>query len=92
MSDHELKSLLKKLHEELENTEEVEAETLALVRQLDSDIHQLVQPAAPTGDSAESPEAVLDRARQLRNQFAANHPVAERFVSEIMDTLAKLGI
>jgi len=88
MPDHELKALLVKLRQELENTDKVEAETLALVRQLDADIHKLVVPSPQT----ETFEAVLEGARLLKSRFAANHPVAERFMAEIMDTLAKLGI
>ena len=88
MPDHELEALLLKLHQELENTDKVEAETLALARQLDADIHKLVESSSTT----ETFELVLERARSLRNQFAVNHPVAERFMAEIMDTLVKIGI
>ena len=88
MPDHELKNLLEKLHEELASTDKVEAETLALVRKLDADIHKLVESSSTT----ETFELVLERARLLRNQFAVNHPVAERFMAEIMDTLVKIGI
>lgn len=88
MRDQELKDLLARLHHELENTEKVEAETLDLVRKLDADIHKLVESSSKT----EAFDAVLDRARSLKNQFAAKHPVAERFMAEIMDTLAKIGI
>ncbi len=88
MPDHELQALLVKLHEELASTDKVEAETLALVRKLDADIHKLVESSGKT----ETFDMVLDRARLLRNRFAIDHPVAERFMTEIMDTLAKLGI
>lgn len=88
MPDHELKNLLEKLHEELASTDKVEAETLALVRKLDADIHKLVE----SSGKPETFDLVLDRARMLRNRFAIDHPVAERFMTEIMDTLAKLGI
>ena len=88
MSDQELKALLAKLHQELAKTDSVSEETLALVRELDADIHKLVVPS-PT---AEILETVLDRSRTLENRFAVNHPVAARFVSQIMDTLARMGI
>ena len=88
MPDQELKALLAKLHQELARTDSVSEETLALVRELDEDIHKLVVP----GPSSEIFESVLDRSRDLESQFAANHPVAARFVSQIMDTLAKMGI
>ncbi len=88
MSDQELKSLLARLHRELESTDKVGPETLTLVRQLDSDIHKLVESSSPT----ESFDAVIDSASSLKNRFAAEHPVAERYMAEIVDTLAKIGI
>ena len=88
MPDQELKKLLVKLHHELEHTDSVSAETLALVRELDADIHKLVAPAP----KPEVLETVLERSRLLKSRFAANHPVAERFMAQIMDSLAKLGI
>jgi hypothetical protein len=88
MPEQELKTLLAKLHQELENTDQVEAETLDLVRKLDADIHKLVG----TSSKTEAFESVLEHARLLKSRFAANHPVAERFVAEITDTLARLGI
>ena len=88
MPDPELKTLLVKLHQELENAGKVDSETLGLVRKLDADIHKLVESSSP-GDTFES---VQERARSLKNRFAAEHPVAERFMAEIMDTLSRLGI
>jgi len=88
MAKQELKSLLLELQQELESAGEVDEETLALVRKLDGDIHKLVE----SSSKIETFDMALERARLLRNRFAANHPVAERFMAEIMDTLAKLGI
>ena len=88
MPDQDLKTLLEKLHRELADTDKVEAETLVLVRKLDADIHKLVESSSP----ADAYETVIDRARSLKNRFAVEHPVAERFMAEIMDTLSKLGI
>jgi Domain of unknown function (DUF4404) len=88
MPDQELKKLLVQLHHELEQTDSVSGETLALVRELDADIHKLVAPTP----RPEVFESVLERARLLKTRFAANHPVAERFMAQIMDSLAKMGI
>ena len=88
MSDHELKELLEQLHQELANTESVSAETLERVRELDADIHKLVASSAET----EIFESVMDRARALESRFSVNHPVAERFMAQIMDILSKMGI
>jgi len=88
MPDQQLKTLLLRLQRELEGTDQVGEETLALVRKLDKDIHKLVESSTPD----ETFDSVIERAHSLKNRFAAEHPVAERFMAEIMDTLAKLGI
>ncbi|HMB59986.1 MAG TPA: DUF4404 family protein [Xanthomonadales bacterium] len=88
MPEQQLKKLLEQLHQELEQTESVSEETLSQVRELDKDIHKLVAPTQRDEDM----DSVLERSRELKTQFAANHPEAERFLSQIMDTLAKIGI
>jgi hypothetical protein len=59
-----------------------------MVRDLDEDIHRLVESDAGAGDI----DGVLDRATSVETRFAVDHPVAERFLREIMDALAKVGI
>ena len=88
MSDTKIKDLLASLHEELENTDAVDSETLEMVRELDQDIHRLVESGASAGEL----DSVLDRANSMETRFAVDHPVAERFLREIMDALAKVGI
>jgi len=88
MNDKDLKTLLANLHDTLENTEQVDAETLQLVRELDEEIHRLSERGADEGDV----EGVIDQARSIQSRFAVEHPVAERFLREIMDALAKVGI
>lgn len=88
MPEKELKKLLSELQQELEKIDSISPETLSQVKELDADIDKLVSPDPDEGDS----DSVLESARSLKNQFAANHPEAERFLSQIMDTLAKIGI
>ena len=88
MSDQQLKDLLTRLHKELENTNKVDSETLELVRELDSEINRLVD---SDSDSDEF-ENVMDRAKSVETRFAVDHPAAERFLREIIDALAKVGI
>jgi phage terminase Nu1 subunit (DNA packaging protein) len=88
MSDQQLKDLLTRLHKELENTDKVDSETLELVRELDSEINRLVD---SDSDSNEF-ENVMDRAKSVETRFAVDHPAAERFLREIIDALAKVGI
>ena len=73
---------------ERELAEFLGGEYVAEVRELEAAIHKLVVPN-PAGDAFTT---VLERARELESRFAVKHPVAERFMAEIMDTLARMGI
>lgn len=86
MSQEKIKALLLQLQEELSETTEVDEDTLALVKQLDSNIDQLIASA----EDVNSP--VMDDAIALEARFAANHPVAERLIREVIDTLGRIGI
>ena len=88
MNDKSLKELLNKLHAVLEKTDEVDPETLKLVRNLDEEINRLVDPDSPEDDF----DSVVDQAKSVETRFAVDHPVAERFLREIIDTLSKVGI
>ena len=90
MSDQQLRDLLARLHKELENTDEVDAETLELVRELDTEINRLVESESDSG--IDEFDNVMDHAKSVETRFAVDHPVAERFLREIIDALAKVGI
>jgi len=87
MSNAKIKNLLSKLHEEIGGTA-VDEETRSLLRVLESDIDDLLESKAEPADTA----SVLERAQQLETSFAATHPVAERFIREIVDALGKMGV
>lgn len=86
MSQERIKALLQQLQQELANTTTVDADTLAQVKQLDSDIDQWIEDA----EDVNSP--IMEDAIALEARFAANHPVAERLIREVIDTLARIGI
>ena len=86
MSNEKLKSLLASIHDELENTD-LDAETRSMLKSLDSDIHELLD-----SDDEAADRPVIEQAGQLEARFASEHPVAERFMREIIDTLVKLGV
>ena len=88
MSEQNLKELLSSLQDTLENTDKVDAETLELVRELDEEIHRLSE----SGAAADEYDGVIERAQSVETRFAVDHPVAERFLREIIDALAKVGI
>lgn len=86
MNDKNLNELLTELNRVLEGIEEIDPETRDLVRDLDEDINRLLE----SGD--EDVSGVVDRAKSIETRFALDHPVAERFLREIVDALAKVGI
>lgn len=87
MSETKAQELLAKLKDEL-GTIDVDSETRALLEELDSDIHELLN--APDDEGPES--NLMQRAKTLETKFATIHPVAERFARELIDALARMGI
>ena len=88
MSQKTIKELLAQLQDELENTEEIDAETRQLVRELDEDIHRLVDPESDLTDS----QGIIEQAAAIETRFAVDHPRAERFLRQLIDTLSSVGI
>ncbi len=86
MNQEKIKALLQELQQELSGATQVDADTLALVKQLDSDIEQWLEAA----EDVNSP--LMEDAIALEARFAANHPVAERLIREVIDTLGRIGI
>ncbi len=87
MSNEKIQELLSKLHKEIEATK-IDADTRFLMQELDSDIVDLLD-STSTADDAKS---VLERAKQLETRFSTTYPAAERFVREIIDALARMGV
>ncbi|MDT8427334.1 MAG: DUF4404 family protein [Pseudomonadales bacterium] len=86
MSQNKLKLLLSQLHEELGKSRTIDAETLAMVRKLDRDIDELLDV------STDQYSPVMEDAIALEARFATHHPVAERLLRELIDTLGRIGI
>lgn len=87
MSNEHIRRLLAELHDEIQKTE-LDADTRDLVKELDADIHDLLDPDSATAETG----SVLKRAKQLEANFATEHPTAERFMREVIEALARMGI
>lgn len=87
MSNKEIKDLLGKLRNEIGKTQ-LDDDTLSLVRDLDADIDDLLD---PEGNRAET-DSVLQKARELETSFATEYPAIERFMREVIDVLVRMGI
>ncbi len=88
MNEKKLKLLLRQLNDELEQTSSVDTDTVSLLKDLEDDVQRLLD----AGAEAPEYESALNQAQALEARFAVEHPKAERFLREIMDLLAKVGI
>jgi len=87
MSNRQIRELLAKLQDEIQSTQ-LDDDTRSLVRELDADIQDLLD---PDGHRAEK-DSVVEKARELETNFAAEHPTIERFMREVIDALVRMGI
>lgn len=86
LSEKNVKILLVQLQQALAEGGAVDDETLAMAKKLDKEISAYIASA----ENVNSP--VLDDAIALEARFAANHPVAERLIRELIDSLGRIGI
>ena len=87
MSEQRIKELLEELRGELQRTDGVDEALLASVRTLESNIGDLVDPAVDSDENT-----VLDDAIALEAVFAASHPVAEKLIRDLINSLSRIGI
>lgn len=87
MSNEQIRDLLARLQDEIRKTG-LDDETREMVRALDADIHDLMNPETELADSG----SIVERAKELEASFASEYPAAERFVREVIDALVRMGI
>lgn len=87
MTNSEIRNLLTKLRSEIRNSQ-LDAETRNLMRDLDSDIHNLLGPEKADFESA----SVLKRAREIEANFESDHPTTVRILREVIEALSRMGI
>lgn len=87
MDKDELKSLLLKLHDALQQSPELDPELKGLLDDVDQDLHRL----AHEGDEPES-EGLSTRLDSVAAEFDAEHPQASGILREVADLLNKMGI
>tara|TARA_A100000171_G_C2139515_1_gene153610 strand:- start:1215 stop:1472 length:258 start_codon:yes stop_codon:yes gene_type:complete len=85
VSQESIRQLLENLETELNRNESMDDETRALLTRLDNNIDQMLEDSEPN-----SPE--MEQLIDMEARFAANHPVAERIVRELIATLSRIGI
>lgn len=90
MSDENLRRLLEQLRDELERTESVDEKGDALLRHVDSDIHDLLKRSGRGGDTSD--ENVVQRVQDAIDHFEVTHPRITQMLSEMMRILSNAGI
>lgn len=89
MTDQNLRELLEKLHQELEQTEAMDEKGNEMLRHLDADIRSLLK---RSGAQAETDETTLERLQDTIDHFEATHPRLTLMLSEMMTILSNAGI
>ena len=87
MSDNDVRDLLERLKTEIQDAE-LDADTRKLMKDLDAEIHGLLESDA----DVEAFASVADRAREIEADFESDHPLAVRVLREIIQSLARMGI
>lgn len=87
MSDSDVRDLLERLKHEIKDAE-LDADTRKLMKDLDAEIHGLLEADA----DVEAFAFVADRAREIEAGFESDHPLAVRVLREIVQSLARMGI
>jgi Domain of unknown function (DUF4404) len=87
MNEEKVRKLLNELLEEIGQGENPDEELLGSAKRLQSDIDSLLNPDVDTSDNT-----VMDDMIALEAQFAINHPVAEKIVRELVNSLSRIGI
>jgi Domain of unknown function (DUF4404) len=90
MERQELTAKLAQLHAELARADEVDPESLDLLRQLTADISRLLE-AKDAATRAEA-EGVSSGLKDLLLKFEAEHPELSLTVGKVADALAAIGI
>ena len=89
MTDQNLRELLEKLHQELEQTEAVDEKGNEMLRHLDADIRSLLK---RSGAEAETDEPMLERLQDTIDHFEDTHPRLTTMLSQMMTILSNAGI
>ncbi len=86
MSNTEVRNLLGRLRAEIKKGG-LDDETRSMVRQLDADIHTLLE-----ADSETEADPIVERAREIEADFASEHPTTAGILREVIAALARMGI
>lgn len=87
MSNERANELILELIKELEIDAATNSESVDKARILQQSIADALNPAIDTSENT-----ILDDAIALEASFAVQHPVAEKIIRELVNTLSRIGI
>ncbi|GGY92361.1 DUF4404 family protein [Pseudoduganella plicata] len=93
--ENNLKESLRNLHSSLSHAGPVDEELQDLLRQLDGDIHQLLEQRAADGSvdtEGTTTYGLAERTQEISAKFAAKHPALEPTLRELTRILGNMGI
>jgi thiamine biosynthesis lipoprotein ApbE len=90
MEDQELRQLVEKLHDEIQNTQTVDEKGQELLAHLDSDIRKLL--AQTGGVAAPVHPSTLRRLEESLDHFEATHPTLTILISRVLEGFSNVGI
>jgi len=88
-NDQNLRELLERLRNELEQTDSLDEKGNEMLRHLDADIRTRLE---RSGAKTESDEPVLERLQSTIDHFETTHPSLTLTLSEMMTILSNAGI
>ncbi len=86
MNDKKLDSLLEQVHDELQKVDQVDAESLKLLQDLEQDVQSLLKKS-----EVETP-SILGRMQKAVERFEVEHPTLTTLLSEVSTILSNAGI
>lgn len=90
-TNQNLRELLERLHNELEQTDSIDENGTEMLRHLDADIRKRLERTG-TKREPEPDDPILERLQGTIDHFEATHPNLTQTLSEMMTILSNAGI
>jgi hypothetical protein len=90
MVDQELRELLEQLHSEIENTETVDEKGQELLRDLGTDIGELLERSQ--GSRVQAHPSTIQRLEDTIDHLEITHPTITLILNKVLDTLSAAGV
>jgi hypothetical protein len=90
MEDQELRSLLERLHTEIERNEPLDEEERELLQHLGTDIRELL--ARSEGEGTQAEPSMLKRLEDSIHHYEVTHPDLTMLLDKLLSILSNAGI